>query len=389
MNVLYLSSFPPRECGIANFTKNSIEAVHSVDPDISQKVIAVNEVAASKRDYLDLVVSQLNQEELDSYKKTALYINESGADVLFLQHEYGLFGGSDGVFILRLLEKIKIPIVSFLHSIPVLKRAKRRDFRLWILENIGKISKYVITTAEIGKEVLTKECSIRQEKIALVRHGGYDIAYPTKKEKEKIKKEHNLKGKFVILSYGLITKSKGFDYGLEAVAKLRDKYPEIFYLILGVPHPIHASLMEKGDCSTLQRKIKELKIENNVKLVGRFLERNELIENLKMADVFLLPYLSKTQISSGVLANAVTCGNCVVSTPFSYAKEIIQKNRGYLVDFASSDSIVEVLTNLIENPQKIEETRLAAYGLGRSFTWQRMAENFVRIFGRVVFAEKS
>lgn len=387
MKVLYLSSFPPRKCGIANFTQNSLEAIYKVDPDIAQRVIAVNKPDISKGNYSGLVRYQLNQEELESYNKTAHYINESGADVLFLQYEYGLFGGFDGIFILKILEKINIPVVSFLHSIPILKRAKRRKLRFHILKNIGRMSKHVITTAKIGKEVLTKECSLRPEKIAVVLHGGYDIPYPNREEREMIKKKHNLGKKFVVLSYGLITKNKGIDYALEAVVKLKDKYSEIFYLIIGEPHPIQIKPTEKEYYPGLQQKSKRLRLEENVKFIGRFLEKEELIENLKMADVFLLPYSYKTQISSGVLANAVTCGNCVVSTPFCYAKEIIHKGRGYFIDFESSDSIIKVLSNLIENPQKIEEARLKAYEFGRNFTWQRMAKSFIDVFQRVVLAK--
>ena len=290
LKILYLSSFPPRKCGIANFSQNSLKAINRITSNVSQKVVAVNEMNPPRRNYSGLVVNQFNQEELDSYHQAAVYINESGADLLFLQHEYGLFGGFDGIFILRLLASIDVPIVSFFHSVPVLKTAKRRHFRLQLLKKIGQLSEYVITTAEVGREVLVKECSLEKKKIAVVHHGGYDIDYPSKEEREKIKEKHGLKGRFVVLSYGLITKSKGFGYGLEAVAKLKNNYPQILYLIAGEAHPIHAGLMEKDYYSTLQKKAEKLKIKNNLRFVDRFLKKDELIENLKMADVFLLPY---------------------------------------------------------------------------------------------------
>lgn len=381
LKVLYLSSFPPRECGIADFTQNTIDAIHEVNRDIDQKIIAINEREFIKRDYSALVKWELEQENLDSYQKTALYINECGADVLFLQHEYGLFGGFDGVFILKLLEKVKIPIVSFYHSIPIAPDSKKKNFRLYILKNIGKMSNQIITTLEEGKKILKKECELNSKKISVIYHGGYNIPFPQKEEKERLKKKHNFKNRFVILTYGLITQSKGIDYGLEAIAKLKTKYPNILYIIAGASHPIHLKSLEKDYYESLKEKIEKLGIQSNVCLINHFLEKEELIDYLKMPDIFLIPYLTREQISSGVIANAATTGNCILSTPFPCAKEIIGKNeeKGYFINFKDSDSITKKIAFLIENPKKIEEKRIQMYQFGRSFTWQKMAERFIKI----------
>jgi len=211
LKILYLSSFPPRKCGIATFCENFINAVHNRDSYIDQKVIAVNEMTAPKRAYSLLVKYQLPQEELGCYDKVAAYVNESGADVFCLQHEYGLFGGFDGIFILKLLQNIKIPIVSVYHSIPMLKGSKRKEYRLKILKDIARFSKFVIVTADIGKKVLIKECKIPTSKIVTIHHGAPAVPYPTLKEKEKLKEKFNLRGRLVMSSFGLISKSKGFD----------------------------------------------------------------------------------------------------------------------------------------------------------------------------------
>lgn len=381
LKVLYLSSFPPRQCGIADFTQNTIDAIYKVNRDIDQKVIAVNERYTEKRNYSALVKWEMEQENLDSYQKTALYINECGADVLFLQHEYGLFGGFDGIFILKLLEKVKVPVVSFYHSISLTPEAKKRNFRLYILKNIGKMSNQVITTLKDGKDVLKKECGLNSKKISVIYHGGYDVPFPQKEEKEKLKKKHNFENRFVILTYGLITQSKGIDYGLEAIAKLKTKYPNILYVIAGASHPIHLKSMEKDYYKALKEKIKKLDIQGNVYLINHFLEKKELIDYLKIADLFLIPYLTRDQISSGVLANAATTGNCILSTPFPYGKEIIGENeeRGYFINFEDSDSIAQKIAFLIKNPERIEEKRWQMYQFGRSFTWQKMAEEFIKI----------
>ena len=384
LKILYLSSFPPRKCGIATFCENFINAVHNRDSYIDQKVIAVNEMTAPKRAYSLLVKYQLPQEELECYDKVAAYVNESGADVFCLQHEYGLFGGFDGIFILKLLQNIKIPIVSVYHSIPMLKGSKRKEYRLKILKDIARFSKFVIVTADIGKKVLIKECKIPTSKIVTIHHGAPAVPYPTLKEKEKLKEKFNLRGRLVMSSFGLISKSKGFDYGVEAMLNLSKKYPNLVFLILGQAHPIHANAMEKDYYSSLLKKVEKFNLKNNILFIGRYLSEEELVNYLRLTDIYLTSYLTKPQISSGTIAYAMATGNCVVSTPFIYAKELIGKDRGYYINFGSSDSIVKVVSDLIDHPRKIEKAREKAYEFGRQFTWPEVAKKIIQVFQRAM-----
>ena len=384
LKILYLSSFPPRKCGIATFCENFINAVHNRDSYIDQKVIAVNEMTAPKRAYSLLVKYQLPQEELGCYDKVAAYVNESGADVFCLQHEYGLFGGFDGIFILKLLQNIKIPIVSVYHSIPMLKGSKRKEYRLKILKDIARFSKFVIVTADIGKKVLIKECKIPTSKIVTIHHGAPAVPYPTLKEKEKLKEKFNLRGRLVMSSFGLISKSKGFDYGVEAMLNLSKKYPNLVFLILGQAHPIHANAMEKDYYSSLLKKVEKFNLKNNILFIGRYLSEEELVNYLRLTDIYLTPYLTKPQISSGTITYAMATGNCVVSTPFIYAKELIGKDRGYYINFGSSDSIVKVVSDLIDHPRKIEKAREKAYEFGRQFTWPEVAKKIIQVFQRAM-----
>lgn len=387
LKILYLSSFPPRKCGIATFCDNFIKAIHNIGSYyIDQRVIAVNEMMAPKRNYPPTVKYQLDQEEFESYDKAALYVNESGADILCLQHEYGLFGGLDGIFILKLLEKIKIPIVSIYHSIPILKDSKRQKYRLGVLKDIAKFSKFIIVTAEIGRKGLIKECKIPAKKIITIYHGAPDVSYPTKKEREELKTRLNLREKFVILNFGLISRGKGLEYIIEAASRLSKKYPKLILLILGTSHPMHLAGKEGSYYSSLKEKVKNFGIKNNVRFINKFLKEERLIDYLRMADIYLMPYAkkSKSQISSGTLAYAMAAGNCVVSTPFLYAKELIGKNRGYFIDFESSDSIVRVVSDLIEKPKEIEKTRKKAYEFARKFTWPEVAKKIIQVFQRAI-----
>jgi len=380
LKIFYLSSFPPRACGIATFCDNFIKAIHYVNSNIEQKVIAVNEMTVQKRIYSPLVKYQLEQEDLESYGKVASYVNESGADIFCLQHEYGIFGGFDGIFILKLLKKIKIPIISIYHSIPILKESKRREYRLKILRDIAKFSKFVIVTAEIGKRLLQRECKIASNKIVTIYHGAPDVAYSTLNLRDKLKGKFNLKNKIVMSSFGLISKSKGLDYGVEAMRKLNKKYKNLVFLILGQAHPIHFKSREKEYYFNLQKRAEKLNLKNSVRFINRYLSEEELINFLRLTDIYLIPYLTRSQISSGTLAYAMATGNCVVSTPFIYAKDLISKDRGYFIDFESSDSIVKVVSDLIEHPQKIERTREKTYEFARQFTWPEVGKKMIKIF---------
>lgn len=388
LKILYLSTFIPRKCGIAYFTQNTINSIYSINQHIDQKVIAVDEMKAPKRNYPALVKYWLDQEELKSYEKTADYINESGADILFLQHEYNIFGGFDGVFILKLLKKIKIPAVTFFHTIPILKDSKKREYRLGLLKKICKFSKYAITTVDIGKKILTRDCMAPSKKIVVVYHGGPNIPLSSKKERDKIKKKLKLKEKFIILSHGFLSKKKGHHIGIKAVSKLIKKYPNIVYIILGKARPIKRKYFGEDFAFYLRKQIKDLKIEKNVLLINKYSTEEEIIEYLKISDIFLMPYLVKEKVSSGVLAYAMVAGSCVVSTPFIHAKELIGKDRGYFIDFESSDSIAETVSDLIENPKKIEETRKKTYEFGRSFTWEKTAEKLVKILQKASVEKK-
>jgi len=379
LKVIYLSSFPPRECGIATFTQSYIDHIHEINSFIDQKVIAVDEIRAEKRDYPAIVKYHLEAEELESYEKVARYINESGADVFCLQHEYGLFGGFDGIFILKLLEKINVPTVTFFHSVPVVKEAKKREFRLKILKKITNHSKFVIVTANLARNFLIKK-GFPRKKIITIHHGGVEIPFPKREEKEKLKKKKGMEKRFVILTYGLIVKNKGIDYAIEAIKNLKEKYPQILYLVLGEAHPIHIRAMEKDYYSSLQEKVKKWKLEKHVKFIPKFLEEKEIIEYLKLCDIYLLPYLTKEQISSGTLANAMTTGCCVVSTPFPYAREMLDEKRGFFINFKDSKSIEETLKNLIENQTLLDKTRKKAYLFSKKFTWPNVARQVIKIF---------
>ena len=386
LKILYLSSYPPRKCGIATFTKSLIENISKLDSRrrVFQKVIAINERKDIKRDYPPEVCCILEQEELSSYEKVAQYINKSGADFLFLQHEFGLFGGFDGVFLLELLKKIKVPVLSFFHTIPLLKSSKAREWRLKILKEITSKSKGIISPSKRGIKFLKEKFNLSSKKVFHVWHGTPSVSFANKKERAELKRKYNLQKRFIIVTYGLLARYKGIDWALESIAMLKRKYPQILYVILGEPHFLFSKQFFKDFSKDIRNKIKKLSLERFVKLNLSYLKEEEIINYLKLSDIFLAPYLTPEQISSGTLSLALSCGCCCIATPFVYAKEVLQKNRGFFVPFKDREALKKVISYIIENPKEAEKRRKKAYDFARNLHWERVIKKILRIIDKVL-----
>jgi glycosyltransferase involved in cell wall biosynthesis len=381
MKIIYLTSYKPRKCGIATFTGWLRESIHKVNSRITQDIVVVTEPSV-KRKYPKEVKFEIKENNLESYISAAEYINKSGADALVLQHEFGLFGGEDGDFVFDLLKKVKIPLITFLHTIPVLKYSKNRSKRIRALKKFSRFSKYLVTTSEIGKKFLI-ENRIDSKKVITIAHGALDLPLLNKKERDKLKEKHSLKGKFVISTYGLMAKKKGADFVVEAIEQVKEKYPNVVYLILGKQHPVYSKKNAKDYYKQLLKGIKEKGLQNNVKIIDKYLSQKEIGKYLQLTDIFIIAYTTKTQISSGVIAHAICAGCCVLSTPFVYGKDMVGKEgeRGFYIDYFDSKSIVKKLNYLLKNPLILEQTRKKAYKFGRSFTWEKVAKKTIGLIG--------
>jgi glycosyltransferase involved in cell wall biosynthesis len=377
MKIIYLSSYPPRQCGIATFTDWLIKAVQKRYPKIEQKIIAINETGVKKRRYAKNVIYQLEQQNQSTYLKAAHFINKSRADILCLQHEFGLYGNKDGTMLIDLLKNVKIPIITFLHTIPILPTAKRQQSRLKIIKKIADYSYCLVITSKHGIDIL-KKIKINREKIKLLYHGAFK--FPLKKISQK-----KLKEKIIILSYGLITKTKGLDYAIDAMTKIVKIYPSVQYLIIGEPHPVAARKKEKGYYQKLLAKVQEKKLGKKIRFINHYLTEKEIINYLKKAHIVLLPYLTKEQISSGILANAMAAGCSVITTPFIYSQDMIGKDgqRGFFIKFANANSIENKIISLIKKPAKIKRVSQRAYQFGRQFTWDKTAQKFISFLSRI------
>ena len=372
---LFMGSFPPRECGIATFTKDVVDSFDALF-ETRSNVIAIDEPGGQARVYPSNIVARLNRNELSSYATVASLIDAHPADVLNVQHEYGLFGGVDGAWFADLIEMVRKPIVISLHTVLPDPSFEHRALTRRICERANG----VVVLSKTGKDILIREYGIDQRKVSVVHHGVPDVPFTTT---DRAKASFGVGQRTVISTFGLINRGKGLEYAIEAMRTIVRTHPEALYLILGETHPEVRKHEGESYRESLQEKIAEYGLSNNVALVDRYLEFDELVNYLTATDIYLTPYLNPVQIVSGTLAYAVGCGKAIVSTPYLYAQELLAFGRGFLVEFRDAASIARSVGALLNEPGLRRATERRAYRFGRQMTWPHVAAEYGRLFRRV------
>jgi glycosyltransferase involved in cell wall biosynthesis len=369
-NIVFLSTYPPRECGLATFTQDLARELDNVGLIGKPKVIAVSN---KDYEYGERVLMELKQHERKSYRETAEAINNSNIELIVLEHEYGIFGGEAGEYVLDLIENLQVPVVATLHTVlpnPLQKQKK-------VLKAIGVKSAKVVTMAKNTIPILENTYGINPSKIEVIHHG---VPYRILEPRDRLKEKHGLSGRTVISTFGLLSPGKGLEYGIEAVAEVAKKYSDVIYLILGQTHPGVKELSGETYREKLERMVEDLGIKENVRFVNKYLSKDEIIQYLQMSDIYMTPYLGKDQAVSGTLAYAVGYGRVIVSTPYSYAKEMLSGRTGLLAEFADSYSLARNIRFIIENPDEKKAMEKKALSLGRSMMWGCVANRYAKLF---------
>lgn len=384
----FISTYPPRECGIATYTQNLIVSIQKNNPKIGVKVIAINDQGKLK--YPNEVVFSISQQDTRDYIKAAKFINQSDIDIISLQHEYGIFGGFNGKKILYLLKYLKKPVVITVHSVPILQKQpfsftpKRYKSRTKLLKEMFKYAKYLTVMNSLTKDYIQKHYNFKG-KVKVIFHGVPEIL---KNELESYRREKNELGfdrdDFVISSYGLITPPKGIEYVIKSIPSIIKNNPnkKIKYLIAGRIHPkfSRSYLLELKDIA------RKNNLQDNVIFDSRYLTFKEIYKYLANTDIFVTPYYKNLSnlSSSGTLSYALALGCCVVSTPYIYARDLISKyNVGEFIKFKDTESIKKVITKLINNPKRLSFYQHNAFLLSRKMVWSKVAEDFTNLFHNI------
>jgi len=384
MKIAYISTYPPRECGIATFNNNLLKAIshdtNAVSPD-SFVVAMTDSEHLGTYEYPDEVQYVIRQENQKDYIRAADYINTSLADACILEHEFGIYGGESGVYILPLIARIKQPLITILHTI--LKDPSY--MQLTIIREIAKYSSRIVVMSQRAVGFLTSIYGIPEEKIKLIEHGVPDLE---PKEHNEVRQSLTFKNKKVLFTFGLISRNKGLETVVEALPEIVAKNPDVIYVILGTTHPgvIRNSGEEYRD--SLKRLAKKLDVSEHLIFINKFVSEEELYDYLTAADMYITPYLNEAQITSGTLSYAVGAGAAVISTPYWHAQELLADNRGRLFDFKDANGLATIVNDLFENKSQLDTLKSNAYDYGLHLRWPNTGQVFIATLKEAISHDK-
>jgi glycosyltransferase involved in cell wall biosynthesis len=372
--IAFIGDYLPRKCGIATFTADLRTALTDKYPNVQNFVAPVNDLPEGY-EYPDEVRFEFAEGDLDAYRRTADYINFSNADVVCVQHEYGIYGGPAGSFILALLRDLRIPVVTTLHTVLQEPDAQQRR----VLQELGVLSSRLVVMSERGRKMLREVYDVPDERIDVIVHGIPDLPFV---DSNFYKDQFGVEGKHVLLTFGLLSPNKGIENVLRALPEVVKKFPNLIYIVLGATHP--NLVREHGEAYrlSLERLAQDLGIKRHVSFYNRFVEFEELKAFLGVADIYITPYLNAAQSTSGTLAYAFGSGKAVISTPYWHAQELLANGGGVLVPFNDTQAMAGGILGLLNDDKKRNAMRKRAYMAGRDMIWSKTAERYMASFER-------
>jgi len=358
VKIAFLSTYPPRECGIATFTKSLVKIFEGLYVKNQVKILAISD---SKKQYSPRVIFDIDQFDPKSYVEAARAINKSSIEVVVIQHEYGIFGGEDGKYILKFMENVNKPVIVNFHT----ALRDHSEHRKKLTQRIIDLSSAIVLMTNNSKKIMQETFHIEPSKIKIVPHGVPNVRFD---EKKSSKEMLGFKDRKVLMTFGLINRGKGIENAIEAMAEIVKKHPEALYLIVGATHPTILKREGESYRRELEKLVEKYDLKSNIQFVNRYLDYDELVEYLKAADIYLAPQLNFKQAVSGTLSYAIGCGCAVVSSPTSHATGVLAQGRGVVV-MPESENISREVIKLLDSPKVMEVMAFKAYKYARDMVW--------------------
>ncbi len=371
-HIVLLGNFPPRRCGIATFTHDVYRALEAACPDAVIEAVAMTDPGVS-HDYPPEVAFDIRQNERGDYATAARRINALAPDVVCVQHEYGIFGGDAGDYLLDLLDAVNCPVVTTLHTVLIAPDLHQRRVLLRLAQRSAKL----IVMAEKGREILRKVYGIGDGKIAVIPHGAPDRPLL---DTALAKPRFGLEGREVALTFGLLSPNKGVETMIRALPRIAAARPKILYLVLGATHPHLVAREGEAYRDTLVALAEQLGVGDHVRFVETYVGDDDLLDYLAAADLYVTPYLNEAQITSGTLTFAVALGRPVISTPYWHAQELLADERGVLVPFGDADALADAAIALLSDDDRRGRISANAYAAGRTMLWSSLASRYLALF---------
>ncbi len=375
--IAFIGNYLPRECGIATFTTDLCSALAAEFGEGRLFAIPVNDPDSSY-DYPEQVRLELTQDDIASYERAADFLNFNGNDLVCLQHEYGIYGGAAGRYILSLLRRLKMPLVTTLHTVLRQPDANQRI----VLEEIAQLSDRLVVMSELAAQLLREVYAVPNGKIDVIPHGVPDMPFM---DPNYFKDKFGTEGKSVLLTFGLLSPNKGIENVIRALPAILAQHPNVVYIVSGVTHPHIRRREGERYREELKALAEQLGVSSHLILNNRFVSAEELVEHVGAADIYITPYRHEAQVVSGTLAIALGAGKAIISTPYWHAKELLAEKRGVLVPFDQPDAIADSVLALLENDAERHAMRKRAYLHSRGTTWPKTARAYMATFQRARF----
>jgi glycosyltransferase involved in cell wall biosynthesis len=370
--IAFLGDYLPRLCGIATFTHDLCESVAAAAPEADCFVGAVND-RAEGYDYPQRVRFEFLEKDLDSYRRAADFLNFNNADILCVQHEFGIYGGPAGSHLLALLKEVRMPVVTTLHTILRDPNPSQRQVMLELAQRSDRL----VVMAQKGAEILRDTYRVSDSKIDIIPHGIPDMPFV---DSSFYKPQFGVEGRKVLFTFGLLGPGKGIEHVIEALPEIVRRHPNVVYLVLGATHPQLVAREGERYRLTLERLADDRGVKDHVIFYNRFVSSEDLREFIGATDIYLTPYLNEAQVTSGTLAYVFGAGKAVVSTPYWHAQELLANGRGSLVPFRDPAAIATAVNDLLSDPQKLEKIQFDAYAMGREMIWSATASRYLDSF---------
>jgi glycosyltransferase involved in cell wall biosynthesis len=375
--IALVGNYLPRECGIATFTTDLCTALAAEYGEGRLFAIPVNDPDSSY-DYPEQVRLELTQEDIASYERAADFLNFNSNDLVCLQHEYGIYGGAAGRYILALLRRLKMPLVTTLHTVLRKPDANQRI----VLEEIAQLSDRLVVMSELAAQLLREVYAVPSGKIDVIPHGVPDMSFM---DPNYFKDKFGTEGKSVLLTFGLLSPNKGIENVIRALPAILARHPNVVYIVSGVTHPHIRRHEGERYREGLQALAAQLGVSSHLIMNNRFVSEEELVEHVGAADIYITPYRQEAQVVSGTLAIALGAGKAIISTPYWHAKELLADKRGVIVPFDDPDAIAKSVVALLENDAERHAMRKRAYLHSRGTTWPTTARAYMATFQRARF----